>query len=94
MLIILSVQCPCGELGTCITAGSPCNCDGSHTDTARDEGRITNREQLPIVGFVLGGTNKKKKAYFYATPLKCGPKQFGQLNVGCHVSFVPVRPSS
>ena len=92
--MILSAQCPCGELGTCIKAGSPCNCDGSHTETARDEGRITNSEQLPIVGFVLGGTNKKKKAYFYATPLKCGPKQFGQFNVVLSTLFVPAIPSS
>jgi len=63
-----------------VTAGSACNCDGSNGATARDEGRVTDRSRLPIVGFAIGGTNKKKKVFFYATPLKCAPRQFGQLN--------------
>ena len=63
-----------------MTPGSACNCDGSSGVTARDEGRVTDRSRLPIVGFAIGGTDKKKKVFFYATPLKCAPRQFGQLN--------------
>ncbi|KAK2145704.1 hypothetical protein LSH36_662g04064 [Paralvinella palmiformis] len=70
-------KCPCGEIGSCTTPGSNCNCDGNGFITSYDYGKLTDKNQLPVTKLVFGRISGISKAYHTLSALYCGPRQFG-----------------
>jgi len=76
--LLLYRQCPCGEIGSCTTPGSNCNCDGNGFITSYDYGKLTDKNQLPVTKLVFGRISGISKAYHTLSALYCGPRQFGR----------------
>ena len=69
-------KCVCGQIGSCATQTSNCNCDGSASGR-KDDGKIIDKELLPIKKIYIGGLIGYQKMAITLGPVTCGPKPFG-----------------
>lgn len=58
------VGCQCGISGTCVNTAYKCNCDANN-GLASDEGYVTNKEDLPLLGIALGDTGSSSESIYY-----------------------------
>ena len=77
MFVIL--QCVCGQIGACPNPESNCVCDGT-VNGQIDDGKIIEKDQLPIRKVHIGGLTGSEKIDIILGPVTCGPKPFGNSN--------------
>ncbi|XP_052093084.1 uncharacterized protein LOC127729350 isoform X2 [Mytilus californianus] len=69
-------KCVCGQIGACPKPESNCVCDGTVYGQT-DDGKIIEKDQLPIRKVHIGGLINGQKMDINLGPVTCGPKPFG-----------------
>ncbi|XP_002128249.2 contactin-associated protein 1-like [Ciona intestinalis] len=64
--------CACGESGTCVDPTFNCNCDRNTVVETSDEGYITDKELLPVIGMAFGDVGDSGEHGWHTLgPLEC-----------------------